>query len=128
MKEQIVSEGFMPGLAMKWAARAPALIVMGLKRSWPTHRLAPLLSNIDYCAIDLGIAGEHMVLQAAELGVGTCWIGWIRPSAIRKIIGWPRDIQPVTVLPVGWPAEPAGKAVSRLPIEEISRWYEASAE
>ena len=28
--------------------------------------------------IDMGIAGEHIVLQAEELGLATCWMGWFR--------------------------------------------------
>jgi len=37
--------------------------------------------------VDLGIAGEHLVLQAAELGLGTCWIGWIRPGGSGRSWG-----------------------------------------
>ncbi len=34
-----------------------------------------------YTLTDCGIAGEHAVLAAAELGLGTCWIGMFEPAA-----------------------------------------------
>jgi nitroreductase len=52
-----------------------------MERSFVTHRLAASVSGVDYPWVDIGIAGEHLVLAATELGLGTCWIGWIRPRA-----------------------------------------------
>jgi len=101
--------------------KAPVIIVLGMQRSVVTHRLAPLLSRVDYPWIDLGIAGEHLVLQATELGLGTCWIGWIRPAGVRKVIGWPRRIRPVALITVGWP-QPCGseQRTDRKPMREIT--------
>ena len=36
------------------------------------------IQNVPFLLIDVGIAGEHIVLQAEELGLATCWIGWFR--------------------------------------------------
>ncbi len=135
----IASRGLLPGLAAGWVAEAPVLIVMGLRRAVVTHRLAPLFSGVDYPLIDLGIAGEHLVLQATELGLGTCWIGWIRPGVIRKLVGWPASIKPAIVFTVGWPrvepdqsGPPAGAPVlpddvpctDRLPTSNLVQWLE----
>ena len=135
----IAARGLLPGLSAGWVAEAPVLIVMGMCRSVVTHRIAPLVSGVDYPLIDLGIAGEHLVLQATELGLGTCWIGWVRPGVIRKLVGWPVSIQPAIVFTVGWPrvesdqsAPPAGEsAVSddvprtdRLPPADLVQWLE----
>jgi hypothetical protein len=56
---------------MQWAADAPVLLVLGIKKSVITHQVAPAISDVDYPLLDLGIAGEHAVLQAAEAGLGT---------------------------------------------------------
>jgi len=93
------------GLSMRWAAEAPVLIVLGMQRSVAVHRLAALFSRVDYPWIDLGIAGEHLVLQATALGLGTCWIGWIRPRRLRSLVGWPHSIRPAAVITLGWPAD-----------------------
>ncbi|MFC1497712.1 nitroreductase family protein [Verrucomicrobiota bacterium] len=100
-RKRIVEEGFLPGFSMRWALNAPVLIVLGIERSVITHRVAPKISGIDYALIDIGIAGEHIVLQATELELGTCWIGWIRPGQVRNIIGWPKSIEPQAIISVG---------------------------
>jgi nitroreductase len=104
---RLCDEGLLPGMQRPWIREAPVLMVLGVARTTVTHRLAPLFSGIDYPALDLGIAGEHLVLQATALGLGTCWIGWIRPPAVRRIVDWPRSVQPVSLISVGWPAESA---------------------
>jgi len=105
LRQKIVSDGFGPGLAMPWAAAASVLIVLGMQRTLVVHRLAALFSRVDYPWIDIGIAGEHLVLQAEALGLGTCWIGWIQPTRLRALVGWPRTIRPASVLTLGWPAD-----------------------
>ena len=90
---------------MKWALDAPVFFVLGMVRSTTTHKLAPLLSGVDYPWLDIGITGEHMVLQATELGLGTCWIGWIRQKKLARVIGWPRSIRPVAIITCGQPTE-----------------------
>ena len=124
-KKAIVSRGLLPGLATQWISQAPVLIVMGIHRSLITHRIAPLISGVNYAWIDLGIAGEHLVLQATELGLGTCWIGWIKPGVIRGIVGWPRDIRPAILFTTGWPGTdyPASET-GRLPESDITVWVE----
>lgn len=121
-RTRLVDDGFLPGLGMKWAAGAPALIVLGIHRSLITHKVAPKISGVDYAMVDIGIAGEHAVLQATELGLGTCWVGWINPRAVRRIVEWPRDITPQAVIAVGWPADAGGAPRDRLNTNEISKW------
>ena len=72
--------------------------------------------------LDLGIAGEHAILQATELGLGTCWIGWIRPKEVRRILGWPADIVPQSLITVGWPAPHPEHASPRLSLDEVVTW------
>lgn len=122
LRTRLLDEGTLPGLGMKWAAVAPVILVLGLKKSVITHRVAPLLSHVDYPLLDLGIAGEHAVLQAAELGLGTCWIGWIQPKKVRRIVGWPSDVTPQAMITVGWPASRLEQRSRRLGLDEIVIW------
>ncbi len=121
-RTRLLEEGTLPGLGMTWATQAPVILVLGIKKSFITHQVAPLLSKVEYPLLDLGIAGEHAVLQATELGLGTCWIGWIQPKAVRRIVGWPSDITPQAMLTVGWPATRPERASPRLSSEEIVSW------
>ncbi|RLE80456.1 MAG: nitroreductase [Thermoprotei archaeon] len=69
-------------------------------------------------ALDTMIALEHIVLVATDLGLGTCWIGAFEPERVKEIIGSPKDLNPVAVLPVGYPAE-APPPRPRKRLEEI---------
>jgi nitroreductase len=110
---------------MTWALEAPVHAVLGMETSFLTHRLAASVSGVDYPWVDIGIAGEHLVLAATALGLGTCWIGWIKPRAVARIVGWPRSIKPVVVVTVGYARDAdAGSppASRRKPLDEIVRW------
>jgi nitroreductase len=75
--------------------------------------------------VDIGIAGEHLVLAATELGLGTCWIGWIKPRVVARIVAWPASVKPVVVITVGYGCDPdAGMppASRRKPLAELVRW------
>lgn len=125
LRRRIVEEGFLPGIKMAWAIDAPVHVVVGMETTFLTHRLAASVSGVNYPWVDIGIAGEHLVLAATELGLGTCWIGWINPRAITKLVGWPRAVKPVVVITVGYPSEAGvGKlpACRRKPLDEIVRW------
>jgi len=51
--------------------KAPVIVVVITEKSSYAARVGAFLKNIQYSLIDIGIACEHFVLQAAEEGVGT---------------------------------------------------------
>ncbi|MBM3296815.1 MAG: hypothetical protein FJY83_04375, partial [Candidatus Aminicenantes bacterium] len=68
----------------RFAERAPALILILSRTEFRTHALGRQLQGISFQLIDIGIAGEHLVLRAAELGLGSCWIGWFHTRRARR--------------------------------------------
>ena len=120
-----MEEGFLPGIKMTWAIEATVQVVIGMERSFLTHRIAASVSGVNYPWVDIGIAGEHLVLAATELGLGTCWIGWIRPRVVAKIVGWPASIKPVVVITVGYACD-GDKGIPpstrRKPLAELVQW------
>jgi nitroreductase len=126
LRQRIVEEGFLPGIKMNWAIAAPVHVVIGMEASFLTHRVAASVSGVDYPWVDIGIAGEHLVLAATELGLGTCWIGWIKPRAIARIVAWNRFLKPAAVITVGYPASDIERGqppvLRRKPLGEIVQW------
>lgn len=69
-------------------------------------------TNLDYImtcgqkapVIDGAIAAEHIVLQAVELGLGSCWIGAFYHDKMAELISLPQDYEIIGLLPVGYPA------------------------
>jgi nitroreductase len=53
--------------------------------------------------IDGAIIGEHIALQAAELGLGTCWIGAFYQKEMAELIHLPEEYEVVALLPIGYP-------------------------
>ncbi|MDD5014417.1 MAG: nitroreductase family protein [Atribacterota bacterium] len=69
-------------------------------------------------SIDLAIALDHMSLQAAALGLGTCWIGAFYQDQVKEILGVPEDVRIVSLTPLGYPKE-LGSKTGRKPLSEI---------
>ena len=125
LRRRSVEEGFLPGIKMNWAVEAPVHVAVGMEISFLAHRLGAAVSGVNYPWLDIGIAGEHLVLAATELGLGTCWIGWIKPRAVAQVVGWPRSVKPAVVITVGYPADadPAiAPASNRKPLDELVTW------
>jgi nitroreductase len=125
LRRRIVEEGFLPGIKMTWALDAPVHVVIGMERSFVTHRLAASVSGVNYPWVDIGIAGEHLVLAATELGLGSCWIGWIKPRVVAKIVNFTGAVKPVAVITLGYPSDPntgMHPGSRRRPLAELVRW------
>lgn len=72
-----------------------------------------------YGDVDAGIVFDHLVLQAAELGLGTCWVGAFDPAAAAEVLKLEPDWVPVAFTPLGYPADEKGRKI-RKPLEEIA--------
>lgn len=57
--------------------------------------------------VDAAIVTSHMMLQAADLGLGTTWVGYFDPAAVSERFGLPKNLTPVALLPLGYPAADA---------------------
>jgi len=61
-----------------------------------------------YALLDASIAVTYAHLAAADLGLGSVWVGAFDPEAVRRILACPAELEPVALLPLGIPAdEPA---------------------
>ncbi|MDD5603157.1 MAG: nitroreductase family protein [Eubacteriales bacterium] len=68
--------------------------------------------------IDLSIATAYMILEAHELGLGTCWLGSFNEAKVKELLEIPENVRPVAVTPLGYPAErPFPKP--RKPLDEV---------
>lgn len=63
----------------------------------------------DYCSgeMDCSIACTQMMLEAAELGLGTLWARGFNASEVERAIGMPDHLHLVCLLDLGHPAEGA---------------------
>ena len=121
-RKAIFEKGLLPGLPMPWFKTAPVIVAMCAESKLLTHKIAPMISGIDYRLVDLGIAGEHFVLAAEAQGVGSCWIGWFKEKTVKKILQIPRNIKIVSLLTLGYAAEERPPAREKLNLKDITHY------
>ncbi len=103
---------------------APVIIVAITERSIYAARMGGTLRNVKYNLIDIGIACDHLTLQATELGLGTCWLGWFNEKNLKKILGLPKSTKIDVALSLGYPDENVPpRQKTRKPLEDIRRYY-----
>ena len=68
--------------------------------------------------VNVSIACAYMILEAYELGLGTCWIGAFNEGEVKRILNIPNHVRVVAMTPVGYPAEPPSKK-SRKTLDQI---------
>ena len=84
---------------------APVILVVCYDRTrdWK-NKLMPGLTSGE---TDAAIVCTHMMLQAADLGIGSCWVGYFNPEKVAEVLGLPENITVTALLPIGYPAENA---------------------
>ncbi len=109
-----LAEGY-PG---DWFKQAPVVIAICTQPSKAWKRRQDNRCLVD---VDAAIAADHMTLAAADIGLGTCWVGAFDPKIIRKVLGVPRTVEPLILLTLGHPNE-SGRLKTRQPIEKLVRY------
>jgi nitroreductase len=75
----------------------------------------------NYCDVDVAIVMDHLILAAADQGLGTCWIGAFDPAAAREVFQVPDDMEPIVMTPLGYAADVAG-GKKRKALDELVRY------
>lgn len=55
--------------------------------------------------VDAVIVATHMMLEAHNIGVGSCWVMHFNPFKMREVFNIPENIEPAALLVMGYPAE-----------------------
>ena len=79
----------------------------------------------DHGEIDAAIAATQMMLQAADLGLGTTYVGMFEPEKLLAAFPEMAGTMPIALLPLGYPAEgahPARLHSDRRPVEELVKY------
>jgi len=106
-----------------FARQAPVIIAVVTGRSAYVARLGSYFRGTRYNLIDIGIACEHLVLQAAEEGVGTCWLGWFNERAVKRVLGLARSAKVDILISMGYPQDETPQQAQRKGLDEIRRYH-----
>jgi nitroreductase len=101
-----------------WFVQAPLVIAVCAISSQAWVRAS---DRFNARLIDAAIVADHLILAAANLGLGTCWIAAFNVLAARTVLQLPEEVEPVIFTPLGYPADQPGPK-TRKPLSELVRW------
>ncbi len=98
----------------EWFVKAPIIIAAcGIPAdNWTSQE------GKNYADVDVAIVLDHLILAAADRGLGTCWIAAFDPDAVREILDLPAGVEPIVLTTLGHPAD-SGKSKLRKDIDDI---------
>ena len=76
--------------------------------------------------VDAAIVITHIMMEAFDIGVGSCWVRGFDENHVRKVFDLPDNLMPVAMLDLGYPAEDShpwpGAHEKRKPLEETVKY------
>ena len=84
---------------------APVVLIFSYDREeeWKN----PLEEGVHSGPQDVSIAATHVMLKAAEEGVGSVWVNLFSPAETKRVMGLPENETPLLLMPLGYPAPDA---------------------
>ncbi len=114
---------------ISWIKNAP-LVIIGCYTKAITHFAAQLYGHENHL-IDISIAMTHMVLEATELGIGSCFVGWFNEKHLKALLKIPVRWRIAILVVFGYPKNPSTsegiggiKPRSRKELKEIVSYNE----
>lgn len=89
----------------KFVPQASVLAVFVIEKPRLITQIGAFLKNREFPLIDIGIIAEHFCLKAAELGLGTCMLGWFNEKKIKSLLKIPRNKRIGLVVTLGYAPE-----------------------
>lgn len=86
----------------KFTDKAKAFAVVVMEPGTFASNAGSFFTNLDYALIDMGISVENFCLQAAEIGLGTCILGWSRHKEIKKLLEIPKSKKIGVLIAIGY--------------------------
>lgn len=120
-KKNIVAESAASMGMNKYAMEAPVIVAVVLEKMNLTASIGSVIRDKEFSLIDVGIAVDNFCLQAADLELGTCILGWFDEKRVKRILDIPRSKRVPLLILLGYRDSPLRQKV-RKSIEQISSW------
>jgi len=101
-------------------ASAPVVLVFCACPARSVERYGRMAVRL-YALQDATIACTFAMLAAAAMRLASVWVGAFDDHEVRHILGAPRGIVPVAILPIGYPAEKP-KPPGRRSLDDLVHW------
>ncbi len=101
-----------------WFVQAPLVIAVCAISSQAWVRKS---DQFNARLIDAAIVADHLILAAANMGLGTCWVANFNVEAAYTVLRLPAEAEPIIFTPLGYPADQPSPKV-RKPLSELVRY------
>ena len=123
LKEKVANATYSKVVAFnKFTHQVPIIIAVVTEKSNNMAQMGNLLKKQQYNLTDIGIAVEHFCLQATELGLGTCILGWFREKEIKEFLNVPKKKRINILIAVGYPEKDKIRDKIRKPMNEFVKY------
>lgn len=102
----------------EFLAQAPVVIVVCADPDRSAVRYGQRGTRL-YCLQDTAAATEHILLAAAALGLGSCWVGAFDEGEAARVLSLPKHLRPVALVSIGHLAMPSSRTTGRRPRDEV---------
>jgi len=111
------------GTFNNFAPAAPIIVAIVLEKPKVITQFGIKVKDKEWPLIDIGIAAEHFCLQAAELGLGTCMLGWFDEDKTKELLNIPEEKTVPLLITVGYtPENYRHRKKIRKPFDKIVKW------
>ena len=105
----------------KFALQAPVIIAVVLEKMNMLSAIGSVIRDKEFSLLDVGIAVNQLCLQAADLGLGTCIVGWFNEKEVKRLLHIPKSKRVPLLITVGFP-DAATRDKVRKSLDEMSSW------
>ena len=106
LKDEVAKATFSNTVSFnRFSLEAPVIAVLVIEKAKLIAQIGGSIKNQEYPMYDIGIAAAHFCLQATELGLGTCIIGWFDEKKIKSLPNIPEKRKVGLVITLGYPPE-----------------------
>ena len=124
LKDKVARKTFGPLKSFnKFVPQAPVIIAIVLEKPKIITELGGRIKKKEYPLIDIGIAAEHICLQAAEEGLGSCMLGWFDEKAVKELLNVPEGKSIPLLITLGYtPDDYKHRKKIRKEMEKVIRY------
>ena len=105
----------------KFTHQAPVMIAVVIEKMNVMSSLGSIIKNKEFSLLDIGIAVNQFCLQAADIGLGTCIIGWFDEKNVKKLLHIDKNKRVPLLIALGYSESPIRKKIQK-PVEKMSSW------
>lgn len=120
LKTQIAETAASLGMN-KFTYNVPIIIAVVLEKPNLVSSVSSVIKDKEFFLIDIGIVANQLCLQATDLGLGTCIVGWFDEKKIKKILKIENKCRVPLLITVGYSDSPI-REKKRKSLDTICNW------